>query len=118
MDVPDLEKSLEKGNRILLDDGELELEVLEVGEDFIEATVILGGILLSHKGVNLPGAHLNIPGFTEKDRADLEFGLRRASMPSLSLLFVLPKMSKLSVMRSEIISSFHAYPYRSQVGKT
>lgn len=87
MDVPDLEKSLEKGCHILLDDGRLELEVLEVGEDFIEAKVVLGGILLSHKGVNLPGAHLNIPGFTDKDRADLEFGLQQG-VDAIAISFV------------------------------
>jgi pyruvate kinase len=87
MDVPDLEKSLEKGNRILLDDGELELEVLQVGGDFIESKVILGGILFSHKGVNLPGAHLDIPGFTEKDRADLVFGLQQG-VDAVAISFV------------------------------
>ena len=87
MDVPDLEKSLEKGNRILLDDGHLELEVLEVGENYIESKVTLGGILFSHKGVNLPGAHLNIPGFTDKDRADLEFGLQQG-VDAIAISFV------------------------------
>ncbi len=87
MDVPDLEKSLDRGNRILLDDGHLELEVLEVGDDFIESKVVLGGILTSHKGVNLPGAHLDIPGFTEKDRADLEFGLQQG-VDAVAISFV------------------------------
>ena len=87
MDVPDLEKNLEKGNRILLDDGQLELEVIQVGEDFIESKVILGGILFSHKGVNLPGAHLDIPGFTEKDRADLVFGLQQG-VDAVAISFV------------------------------
>jgi pyruvate kinase len=87
MDVPDLEKNLEKGNRILLDDGQLELEVIQVGEDFIESKVVLGGILLSHKGVNLPGAHLDIPGFTEKDRADLVFGLQQG-VDAVAISFV------------------------------
>jgi pyruvate kinase len=77
MDVPDLEKSLEKGNRILLDDGHMELEVTRIGADYIQADVVLGGTLFSHKGVNLPGAHLTIPGFTEKDRDDLAFGLKQ-----------------------------------------
>jgi pyruvate kinase len=87
MDVPDLEKNLEKGNRILLDDGQLELEVIQVGEDFIESKVVLGGILFSHKGVNLPGAHLDIPGFTEKDRADLIFGLQQG-VDAVAISFV------------------------------
>ncbi len=75
LDVPEIEKCVHPGNRILLDDGNLELEVVEVTEQNLLCRVILGGLLRSHKGVNLPGAKLSIPGFTEKDRADLEFGL-------------------------------------------
>ena len=75
MDVPDLENSLSPGNHILLDDGHLELEVTRVSRNAVESQVILGGKLTSNKGVNLPGARLDFPGFTEKDRADLAFGL-------------------------------------------
>jgi pyruvate kinase len=75
MDVPDLSGSLDVGNRILLDDGTLELEVTGLHTGAIEARVVLGGVLFSHKGVNLPGSRIAVPGFTEKDRADLEFGL-------------------------------------------
>ena len=75
-DVPDLENSVEPGNHILMDDGALEIEVIGVSPNSVEARVILGGPLKSHKGVNLPRAKLNIPGFTEKDRADLRFGIQ------------------------------------------
>jgi pyruvate kinase len=75
MEVPNFEQSVQAGKRILLDDGQMELEVIEVKEDLIKASVVLGGNLYSHKGVNLPGTHLAIPGFTEKDAQDLAFGL-------------------------------------------
>ncbi len=75
LDVPNLEDSLEPGGRILLDDGNLELEVVNCAEAGILTKVIIGGVLFSHKGVNFPTAQLNIPGFTEKDREDLKFGL-------------------------------------------
>ncbi|NPV40736.1 MAG: pyruvate kinase [Anaerolineae bacterium] len=75
LEIPNILHSLKVGGRILLDDGELEMEVLEVYSRGFKAKVILGGILYSHKGVNLPGTELDIPGFTEKDQADLEFGL-------------------------------------------
>lgn len=75
MEVPDLVNSLNRGSRILMDDGHLELEVTEVTPESVEAKVLLGGVLKSHKGVNLPGAKITIPGFTEKDREDLAFGL-------------------------------------------
>ena len=73
--VPNLARSVKAGNHILLDDGQLEFEVVRVDGDAVHTRVLLGGLLKSHKGVNLPGANLGIPGFTEKDRADLEFGL-------------------------------------------
>jgi len=73
--VPDLANAVEVGSRILLDDGNLELVVEEtVGEDVI-TRVVLGGLLKSNKGVNLPGAKLGIPSLTDKDREDLAFGL-------------------------------------------
>jgi len=63
------------GHRILMDDGHLAFEVIESGKKHLRARVLVGGKLSSHKGINLPGALTKIPGFTEKDRADLEFGL-------------------------------------------
>jgi pyruvate kinase len=75
MDVPDLIRSVVPGNHILLDDGQLECEVTGCIPNAVAAIVILGGQLTSHKGVNLPGAELNIRGFTEKDKEDLIFGL-------------------------------------------
>jgi pyruvate kinase len=77
MDVPNLVESVSRGNRILLDDGHMELEVSDVGSNFLKARVVLGGTLKSHKGVNLPGAMLNIPAFTQKDHEDLIFGLQQ-----------------------------------------
>lgn len=74
-DVPMLHRALKPGNHILLDDGQLEFEVLGVVGEAIHAKVVLGGKLSSHKGVNLPGANLEIPVLTTKDLQDLEFGL-------------------------------------------
>jgi len=75
LDVPNLQKSISVGGRILLDDGHFEIKVEAIQSGRIIARVISGGILRSHKGVNLPGAPIQFPGFTEKDRVDLEFGL-------------------------------------------
>ncbi len=87
LDVPDLEKSVAVGNHILMDDGQLEIEVLGTNPNNLEARVVLGGVLKSHKGVNLPRANLNIPGFTDKDREDLEFGLH-AGVDAVAISFV------------------------------
>ena len=64
-----------QGERILLDDGLLELEVRSVSGQEITCQVLTGGLLTSKKGMNLPDASLSIPAITEKDRADLTFAL-------------------------------------------
>lgn len=75
LDVPNLTRAVKPGNRLLLDDGKLELQVVAIQSEVIQTRVILGGVLKSHKGVNLPGTDLGIARFTDKDRADLVFGL-------------------------------------------
>lgn len=87
IDFPQLLESVRPGNRILLDDGNLELAVTAVYPDRVETQVILGGDLKSHKGVNLPGAQISIPGFTEKDEEDLKFGLQ-LGVDSVAVSFV------------------------------
>ena len=77
VDYADLPDCLEEGNRILMDDGCIELVVLSTTKETIDAQVILGGELKSNKGINLPGKHPHIPTFTEKDKHDLRFGLQQ-----------------------------------------
>ncbi len=86
-DVPGLNESLKTGNRILLDDGKIELKTKQVGKEIITAEVIIGGKVTSHKGVNLPGTKLLFPSFTEKDETDLEFGLQN-NIDMLAISFV------------------------------
>jgi len=75
VDFPQLFFAVEPGSRILLDDGRLALTVRFVEKQQVDALVITGGGLSSHKGINLPGVSLNIPAFTAKDAEDLAFGL-------------------------------------------
>ena len=63
------------GDHVLLDDGRIETEVTAVDGETVEATVISGGPLGSHKGVNVPGVELDVDVVTEKDRADLELAV-------------------------------------------
>ncbi len=71
-----LAKDVKPGELILLDDGKIEIEVLESNsEDEIKCKVNSGGFLSSKKGFNLPQTRLSIPAMTEKDRNDLMFGL-------------------------------------------
>ena len=71
-----LAREVSSGARILLSDGLIELRVGRVRGSDVECEVINGGPLGEHKGINLPGIALSIPALTEKDRADLEFGLK------------------------------------------
>ncbi len=75
VDFRQLFDSVQAGERLLLDDGRLALEVSAAGNNVLTARVMVGGLLTSHKGINLPGVRLRIEGFTEKDEADLAFGL-------------------------------------------
>lgn len=73
----DLPRNVKSGDLILLDDGLLELVVLDATDTEISTRVVIGGMLQSNKGMNLPDASLNIPALTDKDRADVKFALSR-----------------------------------------
>jgi pyruvate kinase len=66
---------LEAGHDVLIDDGLVRLRVGTVADGRAQCEVIVGGVVTSHKGVNLPGVPLPIPSLTRKDTADLEFAL-------------------------------------------
>jgi pyruvate kinase len=72
-----LAREVASGGRILLADGELELQVLSTTDTDVIARVIHGGVLGDHKGINLPGANISTPSITGKDVADLEFGIKQ-----------------------------------------
>ncbi|HVA58143.1 MAG: pyruvate kinase [Gemmatimonadaceae bacterium] len=63
------------GDRILVDDGLLELVVLEVKGRKVRARVLHGGLLKSHKGMNLPGVQVSAASITDKDREDVQFAI-------------------------------------------
>ena len=75
MPHPEIFAALKAGADLLLDDGRLRLKVEKSGKDFAETTVVTGGMLSDRKGVNVPGVILPLSAMTEKDRADLDFGL-------------------------------------------
>jgi pyruvate kinase len=74
---PHLAEDVKKGDRILLDDGLLELRVLETdGQTTLRTLVVVGGPLGQNKGINLPGVSLKADALTKKDIEDLSFGLK------------------------------------------
>ena len=73
--VPELVSSLDKGDRLLADDGQIELRVVETGNGWVAARVVMPGFLSGRKGITSPGVSLNLKAVTEKDMEDLQFGL-------------------------------------------
>src|SRR6266700_554291 len=70
-----LPQDVKPGDRILLDDGLMELRVLDADATDVRCQVVHGGLLKEHKGINLPGVAVSAPALTEKDRDDLRFGV-------------------------------------------
>ena len=83
----ELSRDVRPGNRILINDGLLELLVTAVDTPRVTATVVHGGTLTSHKGMNLPGIAVSAPSLTDKDRADLAFAVEH-ELDALALSFV------------------------------
>lgn len=70
----DLYKDIEIGTQILIDDGKIELEVIEIKGKDVVCKVTNGGMLGNRKSINLPGTHVNLPSLKEKDIQDLKDG--------------------------------------------
>ena len=80
-------QDLKVGDRILVDDGLIEFVALEVGTHTVTARVLHGGMIKSHKGMNLPGVAVSAPSITEKDWADVAFAVEH-KLEFLALSFV------------------------------
>lgn len=72
---PALTRDLLPGARILINDGLVELIADRISEESIDCTVVTGGRISSHKGINLPGTDVSAPTLTDKDREDIRFGV-------------------------------------------
>jgi len=68
-------KDVRPGDRILMDDGLLEVRVLDKTDTDVITEVVIGGLLKSKKGLNLPGVNMSVPSLSEKDMQDVYFGL-------------------------------------------
>ncbi len=74
INYPDFPKDVSPGEKILLDDGKFTLQIIETdGEKDVTAKVVIGGKLLSRKGVNLPDTKISLPSLSEKDIRDIRF---------------------------------------------
>ncbi len=96
---------VEVGDRILLDNGTIELRVIDKEKDSILCKVTVGGILGENKGINLPGVSVSVPSVTEKDKKDIEFGVKNR-VDYFAISFVRDEENVKEVKR--IISSYGA----------
>lgn len=77
MSYPSFAQDVKVGEKVLLDDGKIELEVVETNKkNTVKLKVLFGSVLSSKKGVNLPDTNVSLPSVTEKDAEDLEFMLK------------------------------------------
>lgn len=75
VDYKELHKYLKSGERLLLNDGKMETEIVSVQGTSIVTTVRVGGTLTSHKGINVPDSTLTVRAMSDKDKEDAKFGL-------------------------------------------
>jgi pyruvate kinase len=87
VDFAGLTRTVKKGDPILLGDGEIELEALQVGKREVKCRIVVGGILGSHKGIHFPRTSLNIRALTDEDKKDLAFGIKE-KVDFIALSFV------------------------------
>jgi len=87
VNYPNFAKEVEKGHIVFLHDGKKKLEVLEVKGNDVICKVLVGGDIKGKRGVNLPDSDLTISSITEKDRKDLEFGIKN-KVDFIALSFV------------------------------
>ena len=114
----ELPREVEAGDRILIDDGLLELQVLSTGETDIACQVITGGLLESNKGMNLPRASHAIPSITDKDRRDLRFVLeQQVDWIALSFVRHSDEVQELKGMIRELSAFGSPVPVMSKIEK-
>ncbi len=78
---------VKKNDKILIDDGLIELKVISSTKDTVKCKVMNGGVLKENKGINLPGVKITAPSLTEKDKRDLNFSIKMG-VDFLALSFV------------------------------
>jgi pyruvate kinase len=87
INYPNLPKEVSVGHKIYLHDGKKKLEVVSIDETEVVCKVLVGGEIKSRRGVNLPDSDLSVPALTDKDKEDMEFGIKN-NVDYIALSFV------------------------------
>ncbi len=86
-DFPELPQAVRRGESVFLNDGFIQLKVLEIAGPEVRCRVTVGGELRSHKGLNIPRMHVSLPAFTERDQELLAFACEQ-QVDAVSISFV------------------------------
>lgn len=100
----ELFEDVKAGDYILIDDGKIRLDIIEVQKDMLECFVWNSGVIKSRKGVNIPNAKLSMPFISEKDDTDIRYAVKE-KVDFIALSFVRRKADVLAVR--EILKSCH-----------
>ncbi len=111
----DLPDDVEVGDTILLSDGNIELNVNEKTSTDINCRVVVGGVLSSHKGINLPTATMGLPVLTPKDENDLRFGIKQ-DVDYIALSFV-RTAGDIEVLKNIIMNEGASIPVIAKIEK-
>jgi pyruvate kinase len=114
----ELPRRVRPHEKILLDDGLLELVVLDANDTEIRTQVVIGGVLYDNKGMNLPSASLDIPALTDKDRDDVRFVLgRQVDWIALSFVRTAADVEELKAIIQRDSTFGRAVPVISKIEK-
>jgi pyruvate kinase len=98
---PNLHSDVKIGNKIMIDDGKLEVKVINIERNHdVKVEVTMGGVISSKKGINLPDTKISLPALTEKDLVDLEFVIEQ-QLDWVALSFV-RSVKDLVILRSKL----------------
>src|SRR6476620_2632011 len=97
-----LTEDVNPGDALLIDDGKVALRAIEVDDVKVVAQVVVGGYVSNNKGINLPGVAVNVPALSEKDEADLRWGLQAgADLIALSFVSSAKDVQRVHVIMAE-----------------
>jgi pyruvate kinase len=115
VNFPGLTRAVKKDDPILLGDGEIELQAVQVGKHEVKCRIIVGGILGSHKGIHFPHGSLNIRALTQRDKKDLAFGISQ-KVDMIALSFV-RSSADILYARRELLSRGATIPLIAKIEK-
>lgn len=108
-----LAREVQAGQHILIADGIIDLRILRISGPDIHCSVRVGGVVKSHKGINVPGATFTVPAVTAKDKKDLEFGVKH-SVDYIALSFVRTP-GHVKTARSLLMRLSKQYPHANHI---